>query len=119
MQVAGDLAVGVGEREPGEPALGHQPLDVGRRGSDVQGDQLVQRDRDVAGDPVAELQGAGHQPVLVALEQPLAVALGHDVLHLLGGERGRELVLGLDAERADQPLGDALHQPDHAAAAPG
>ena len=83
MQVAGHLAVGVGEREPGEPALGHQPLDVVRGGTDVKGDQLVQRDGHVAGDLVAELQRPGHQPVLVPLDQPLAVALGHDVLHLL------------------------------------
>ena len=72
MEVAGQLAVGVGEREPGEPVLGHEPLDVGRGRADVEGDQLVQRDRHVAGDLVAELQGAGHQPVLLLLDQPLA-----------------------------------------------
>ena len=51
VQVAGRArraASANGNRE--KPRLATRPLDVGRGGSDVQGDQLVQRDGDVAGD---------------------------------------------------------------------
>ena len=74
MQVAGQLAVarrrpGSGRSRCGPPAARRRPGSR-RTGS---GDQVVQRDGDVAGVPAAELQRAGDQPLLV-LEQPLAPA---------------------------------------------
>ena len=76
------------------------------------GDQRRHRHAHVGGVLVAELQGCAEPLVVLVLDQSLVARLVEDVGDLLGGERRRHLVLGLDAEQADQRLGQPVHDVD-------
>jgi len=67
--------------------LGDEPLDVVRRRPDGHGDELGEPDADVGGVLVGELQRRADEPVLLGLDEPLAVGLLDDVRDLLDGER--------------------------------
>ena len=68
------------------------------------GDERGHRHTDVCGVLVAELQRRAEPLVVLDLDEPLVARLVEDVGDLLGGERRRHLVLGLDAEEPDSAL---------------
>ena len=75
-------------------------MSSGRRGAGDR-DQPGERHADVGGVLVAELQCGAEPLVVLVPDQALVARLVEDVRDLLGGERRRDLVLGLHPEEPD------------------
>ena len=114
MQVAAQGVVVAADGEPAEAGARHEVLDVVGRAAGADGDQLVHGHHDVARGARGELDGPGQQALLVA-EHALGLRVLDDRLHLLRRERGRDLVLRLDAREADGVVRDPVERGDHRA----
>src|SRR5690606_9251198 len=87
-------------------------LDVDRGGSLGNRHELLARQQDLGDGPVVEVQGARDESVLILVEQALPAGLLDQTRDLVVGERGRDLVLRLDADRPNRAVGDRV-QGDH------
>jgi hypothetical protein len=93
-------------------ALVHQPLDLGHRRAEGEGDDVVPPHHHLADRPLGQVEGAREEVRLRALDRPLGPGLREHHGQLLGGVGRGQLLLGLQADEAHRPVGDRVEQPD-------
>ncbi len=101
------------DREAGEAGDDHELLELVGGDRLGHGDQPVEREHDGGRRLLPELERAGQPLVLLLVEQPLLAGVLDDPGELVGRERRRQLVLGLDAEGAQQPVAEGVEPAQH------